>query len=65
MGWFDKKSPAETAETKSAALDINSPRLLEAIRQGTSGGVSCDNAMRVSAFYSCVKVLANQSAAYL
>jgi len=57
MGWFDKKSPAETAETKSAALDINSPRLLEAIRQGTSGGVSGDNAMRVSAVYSCVKVL--------
>lgn len=55
MGWFDKKSPVETTETKSA-FDINSPRLLEAIRQGTSG-VSGDSSMRVSAVYSCVKVL--------
>ena len=55
MGWFDKKSPAETAETKSA-IDINSPRALEMIRQGTAG-VSGENALRVSAVYACVKVL--------
>ena len=41
------------AETKGA-IDINSPRVLEMMRSGSSGG----NAMRVGAVYSCVKVLA-------
>lgn len=40
------------AETKST-IDINSPRVLEMMRSGSQGG----NAMRVSAVYSCVKVL--------
>ena len=45
--WFRKE-----AETK-AGLDINSPRVLEMMRGASGGG----NAMRVSAVYSCVKVL--------
>lgn len=45
--WFRKE-----AETKSA-IDVNSPRFLEMMRGASGGG----NAMRVSAVYSCVKVL--------
>tara|TARA_R110000764_G_scaffold164087_5_gene251184 strand:- start:5856 stop:7088 length:1233 start_codon:yes stop_codon:yes gene_type:complete len=43
------------AETKST-IDINSPRVLEMIQNSMAGG-NGGNAMRVSAVYSCVKVL--------
>lgn len=58
MAWGSglRGSGATPVTTKSTALDINSPRLLEAIRGG-GVGVSADSAMRVSAVYSCVKVL--------
>ena len=54
MAWFNK-TPTATVDTKSS-FDINSPRMLEAIRAGTAG-VAGDGALRVSAVYSCVKVL--------
>ena len=59
MAWGSGlKSSRETrTQTKSAALDINSPRILEAIRGGMYG-VHGESAMRISAVYSCVKVLA-------
>lgn len=53
--WFRKES-----ETKSA-IDINSPRLLEMMRNGVNGS-SGDSAMRISAVYSCVKVLSESVA---
>ena len=55
MGMFDRLFGRET-QAKAAALDINSPRLLEAIRGGQYGA-SGENAMRISTVYSCVKVL--------
>ena len=48
------------AETKSA-IDLNSPRLLEQIREGMNG-TSGESAMRISAVYSCVKVLSESVA---
>lgn len=60
MGWSDQKTAAVTAGTKSS-IDINSPRALEMIRQGTSG-IDGENALRVSAVYSCVKVLSESIA---
>ena len=53
---------ATRPETKSATVDINSPRLLEAIR-GSMYGVEGDGAMRVSAVYACVKVLSESISA--
>ena len=52
---------ATRVETKSSTLDINSPRLLEAM-QGSLYGVEGSSAMRISAVYSCVKVLSESIA---
>ena len=54
MGMFDRLFSRETQAKQ--AVDINSPRLLEAIRGGQYG-TSGEAAMRISTVYSCVKVL--------
>lgn len=63
MAWGEGLSGSRVTrvETKSSTLDVNSPRLLEAMRGGLYG-VEGASAMRISAVYSCVKVLAESIA---
>ena len=59
MAFFDNWLRRES-ETKEA-IDINSPRFMEMMRNGIHGS-SGDSAMRISSVYSCVKVLSESVA---
>lgn len=60
MGLFNNWRKYTAPETKTA-IDINSPRMMEIIRQGEtySTAVSPEAAMRLSTVYACVKVLSD------
>lgn len=47
---------------KAAAVNINDPAFLELMRSGHAGPVNSDSAMRISAVYSCIKVLSESIA---